>query len=141
MKYTYEPTGSNSSKQNGIAERPNQDLKRMTRSLLRAAGLDSSYWSYAMNHAVYILNCSFHSGIKSTPFFELNNEQPDLSGLNIFGAKCFFTHTKTNTKAMDDIGENGTFLRYTATRKNIYVQSDKTGKYTLLCINPLTRRI
>jgi hypothetical protein len=25
--YAYEPTGTNSSKQNGMAERPNQDLK------------------------------------------------------------------------------------------------------------------
>jgi hypothetical protein len=38
--YAYEPTGTNSSKQNRMAERPNQDLKRTTRCLLHAAGLD-----------------------------------------------------------------------------------------------------
>ena len=81
-----------------------------------------------MNHALYILNRSYHSGIDSTPFYEMNKVQPDLSDLKIFGAKCYFTHTKTNVKAMDDTGEVGTFLGYTATQKNIYAQSDKTGK-------------
>ena len=126
--YTFEPTGSNSSKQNGIAERPNQDLKRVTRALLRAAGLDSSYWSFAINHAVFLLNRSYHSGVKNTPYFLLKNEQPDLSQLRIFGSRCFYTHTKTNTKAMDDTGEVGTFLGYTATMKNVYVRSSATGK-------------
>ena len=62
------------------------------------------------------------------PYFEMKKEQPELNDLKIFGSKCYYTHTKTNTKAMDDTGEAGTFLGYTATRKNMYVQSDKTSK-------------
>ena len=126
--YTYEPTGSNSSKQNGMAERPNQDLKRMTRALLRAADLGPEYWSYAMNHTAYILNRSYHSSIQSTPYYEMHKVQPSLSNLKIFGSKCYYTHTKTNQKALDNPGEAGIFLGYTATEKNIYVQSEKTKK-------------
>ena len=55
-QYSYEPTGTNSSKQNGFAEKPNQDVKRIARSLLHAAGMTSGYWSYALNHAVFLAN-------------------------------------------------------------------------------------
>ena len=125
--YAFEPTGSNSSRQNGIAEKPNQDLKRIVKCLLHASGLHSGYWSYAMHHAVYLANRTFHSSIGMTPFQALHHTQPDLSKLKIFGAKCFFKHTKTNQKDLDIPGEEGIFLGYTATEKNVYVQSTKTN--------------
>ena len=126
--YAYEPTGTNSSKQNGMAEKPNQDLKRITKCLLHAAGLDLSHWSYALNHAVYLSNCLYHSTIKMSPYQAMHNRQPNLSGLKIFGSKCFYKHTKTNQKDLDITGEEGIFLGYTATDKNIYVKSKRTRK-------------
>ena len=127
--YTYEPTGSNSSKQNGMAEKPNQDLKRITKCLLHAAGLDSSYWSYALNHATYLANRTFHNSIQMTPFQAMHNTQPDLSHLKIFGSRCYFKHTKKNQKDLDIAGEVGTFLGYTATTKNVYIQSERTKQF------------
>ena len=125
--YTYEPTGTDSSKQNGMAERPNQDLKRITRCLLHAAGLTSEYWSFAMNHAVFLLNRLYHSTIGMTPHQSMFKTQPNLSDLKIFGSKCYFKHTKKNQKSMDIAGEAGVFLGYTATQKNVYVKSDKSN--------------
>ena len=52
--FILEVTGSNSSKQNGIAERPHQTLAQMIRCMLYSAGLGPEYWSYALLHAVYI---------------------------------------------------------------------------------------
>jgi dUTP pyrophosphatase len=126
FNYTYEPTGSNSSKQNGMAEKPIQDLKRITKCLLHAAGLNSGYWSFAINHAVYIANRTYHSAIKMTPYQAMHNTQPDLSQLKIFGSRCYYKHTKKNQKDLDIAGEVGTFLGYTATMKNVYVQSERT---------------
>jgi dUTP pyrophosphatase len=125
-KYTYEPTGSNSSKQNGMAEKPNQDLKRITKCLLHSAGLDSSYWSFALNHAVFLANRIYHSTIKMTPYQAMHNTQPDMSNTKIFGSRCYYKHTKKNQKDLDISGEVGTFLGYTATMKNVYVQSERT---------------
>ena len=126
--YAYEPTGANSSKQNGMVEKPNQDLKRITKCLLHAAGLDSSHWSFALNHAVYISNRLYHLSLKMSPYQAMYNKQPDLATLKIFGSRCFYKHTKTNQKDLDLAGKEGTFLGYTATNKNIYVKSKQTDK-------------
>jgi dUTP pyrophosphatase len=126
--YAYEPTGTNSSKQNGMAERPNQDLKCTTRCLLRTAGLDSSHWSYAINHAVYLANCIYHSTIKMSPFQAMHHTQPELGHLKAFGSLCYYKHTKTNQKSMDIAGNQGIFLGYTASQKNVYVKSTSTNK-------------
>ena len=139
--YAFEPTGSNSSRQNGIAEKPNQDLKRITKCLLHAAGLHSGYWSYAMNHAVYLANRTLHSTIGMTPYQAMNKPQPDLSALKVFGAKCFYKHTRTNQKDLDIPGEEGIFLGYTATEKNLYVQSIKSRQVLMHCINLLMKHI
>ena len=76
--YIYEPTGSQASAQNGIAEKPNQDLKNMTKSLLHAAGLGTEYWTYALKHSVYLSNRLYHSTIKLTPYQRLRNSPPHL---------------------------------------------------------------
>jgi hypothetical protein len=127
--FTYKPTGSNSSKQNGMAEKPNQDLKRITKCILHAAGLDSSYWSYALNHATYLANRTYHSAIQMTPYQAMHNTQPDLSNLKKFGARCYFKHTKKNQKDLDIAGEVRTFLGYTATTKNVHIQSERTKQF------------
>jgi dUTP pyrophosphatase len=126
--YTYEPTGSNSSKQNGMAERPNQ----VTRCLLHASGLSSAYWSYALNHSNFLLNSTYHSAIGMTPHQAMFKTQLNLSDLKIFGAKCYYKHTKKNQKAMDIAGEAGTFLGYSSTRKNVYVKNDQTSQVHLV---------
>jgi dUTP pyrophosphatase len=58
-----------------------------------------------------------------TPYQALHKTQPDVSRLKVFGAKCFFKHTRTNQKDLDVPGEEGIYLGFTATEKNIYVQS------------------
>ena len=78
---------TNSSVQNGISEKPNQDLKRITQSLLHAAGLSSAYWIYAINHTVFLANRQYHSTIKMTPFQVLRHTQPDLTELRILGGQ------------------------------------------------------
>ena len=96
--WTYEPTGSNSSAQNGIAEKPNQDLKNSCKCLLHAAGLGSQYWSYALNHSVYLANRLLHRTISMTPYQALHHRPPNLSHLRVFGARCYYKYTKKSRK-------------------------------------------
>ena len=87
VNYMLKTTGAHSSAQNGIAEKPNQDLARMMRSMLYGAGLGSEYWSYALRHAVYLKNRLPHTALKyKTPFEAINGTKPDLSKLRVFGA-------------------------------------------------------
>ncbi len=86
--YTLKLTGTKSSAQNGLAEKPNQDLAQTMHALLYSTGLGSQYWSYSLCHAVYLKNRLPHSSNAwISPYQILNNKQPDLSHLKIFGSK------------------------------------------------------
>ena len=68
----------------------------MTQSLLHAAGLSSAYWSYAMNHAVYLYNRLYHSTMHMTPYQKLRHSPPSLKHLRVFGFKVYYKNTKKN---------------------------------------------
>ena len=85
--FQLEQTGSDSSAQNGIAESPNRVYGQMMRCLLYNAELGSEYWSWALQHAVYIKNRLYHSSIKSTPYQQFTGIIPDLSSLLFFRKK------------------------------------------------------
>ena len=80
--YILQTTGSYSSAQNGMDEKPNQDLVQIVRSLLHGAGLGSEYWSYALRHEVYLKNRLPHTALRfKTPYEKMNNKKPDLAHL------------------------------------------------------------
>ena len=82
IKYVLKTTGAHSSAQNGLAEKPNQDLARTMRCMLYGAGLSSKYWSYALRHAVYLKNRIPHTSLQYvTPYEKLMLQKPDLSKL------------------------------------------------------------
>jgi len=56
FQHMVQPTASDASFQNGIAERPNHTLGDMMRSLLMSANLGPEYWSWALLHAIYLKN-------------------------------------------------------------------------------------
>jgi hypothetical protein len=81
FNYKVEPTGADSPSQNGGVERFNQTLGTMTRALLYGASLPAEYWSYALVHSVYLLNCLVHSHTKRTPYEALSGTKSNLSHL------------------------------------------------------------
>jgi dUTP pyrophosphatase len=126
--YTLRSTGAYSSAQNGLAEKPNQDLARMMRGLLYGAGLGSKYWSYALRHAVYLKNRLPHTALSyKTPYEMINGEKPDLSNLRVFGSRVHFMN-KTRQKKLDRMDSVGRFMTYKGTDKIAYVIDDVTGK-------------
>jgi dUTP pyrophosphatase len=126
--YTLRSTGAYSSAQNGMAEKPNQDLARMMRSLLYGAGLGSKYWSYALRHSVYLKNCLPHTALDyKTPYEMINGEKPDMSNIRVFGSRVHFMH-KPRQKKLDKMDNVGRFMTYKGTDKIAYVIDDATGK-------------
>ena len=128
IEYTLKTTGAYSSAQNGLAEKPNQDLGRMMRSLLYSAGLGSEYWSYALRHSVYLKNRLPHASLQwVTPYQQLNGTMPDLSNIRCFGSKVHFMH-KTRQKKLDRMDRVGTFMTYKGTNKIGYIIDDQTKR-------------
>ena len=125
--YILQPTAAYTPKQNGLAERPNRTLGQMTRCLLHSAGLGDEFWSYAILHAVYLKNCLPHTSIKKTPFEAYHCKKPDLSHLRCFGSKVIIRNHKRSRK-LHMKGQEGYFLHYTGTDKNIVYLDAKTHK-------------
>ena len=53
---------------NGVAERRNRTLLDMVRSMMSKAGLPKSFWGYALETAVYILNRVPSKSVEGTPY-------------------------------------------------------------------------
>ena len=125
-----EPTGADDPAQNGKAERPNQTLARMIRSMLYTAGLGHEYWSYALLHAVYIKNRLPHSAhdMKRSPYEALTGLKPNLSQLRVWGCRVNVKIPGKRRAKLDDLSATGIFLRYTATDKNIVYLDLKTNQ-------------
>jgi hypothetical protein len=103
VNYQLRTTGAHSSAQNGLAEKPNQDLARMMRAMLYGAGLGSEFWTYAIRHAVYLKNRLPHVSLNmTTPYEALNKTKPDLSRLRVFGSRVHFMHNQRAKKARQD---------------------------------------
>ena len=111
-----------------MAEKPNQDLARMIRSLLFGAGLGSEYWAYAMRHAVYVKNRLPHSSLHYiTPYEKVNKVKPNLGNLRVFGSRVHFLH-KNRQKKLDKIDNVGKFMTYKGNDTLAYVIDDVTGR-------------
>ncbi len=124
--YTLKTTGSDSSAQNGLAEKPNQDLARIMRCLLYSAGFDSRYWSYALRHAVYLKNRLPHSALDNniSPYERMNGKKPDLTRLKIFGSKVQIKDSGKRRTKLDSISTTGRFMTYKGTDKIAYVTNE-----------------
>ena len=67
--------------QNGVAEKRNQTLLEMVRSMMVQANLPISYWGDALLTAAYILNRVPSKSVSSTAYELWTNKKPDLNNL------------------------------------------------------------
>ena len=71
--------------QNGVAERRNMTLLDMVRSLLSYSTLPISFWGYALNTAMYLLNLVHLKSIPKTPVELWIRRKPSMRHLHIWG--------------------------------------------------------
>ena len=77
--FTLEITNSIGSAQNCIAENPNKPYAQIMRCILFGSELRSDYWSWALQHAVYLKNQMIHYTISMSPYEKFTRMKPDLS--------------------------------------------------------------
>jgi len=128
--FLLEPTGAGNPKQNGMAEAPNKTFGRLMRGMLYNAGLGSEFWSYALIHAVYVMNRMPHTkfNMKMSPYESLTGIKPNLSNLKVWGCRVVVKQPIIKKAKLDDISTQGIFLRYTATPKNIVYLDLETNR-------------
>ena len=72
--------------QNRVAERRNRTLQDMVRSMLSYSSLPISFWGYAIETAMYLLNLVPSKTVPKTPTELWKGRKPSLSHIRIWGA-------------------------------------------------------
>ncbi|KAK0576062.1 hypothetical protein LWI29_011265 [Acer saccharum] len=107
--------------QNGVAERRNRTLLDMVRSMLSYSTLPISFWGYALQTAIYILNDVPSKSVPKTPHELWTGRKPSLQHLRIFG--CPAHVLKGKTEKMDSRSETCIFVGYPKETKGYYFYS------------------
>jgi len=126
--YIMEPTASDASFQNGIAERPNRTFGDMMRSLLHGAGLGPEYWSWALVHALYLKNRIPQRSLHTTPYEAYTGKRPNLKHVRVFGSPIIARQPGRRPAKLDSHSSIGIFLGFTATPHNVYYMDTTTKK-------------
>ena len=70
---------------NGVAERRNQTLKDMVRSMVSHSSLPESLWRGALKTTTYILNRVPSKAVNKTPYELWTDKKPSIKHLHIWG--------------------------------------------------------
>ncbi|GJY91981.1 retrotransposon protein, putative, ty1-copia subclass [Tanacetum coccineum] len=73
---------------NGVSERRNQTLLDMVRSMINLTMLPKSFWGYALESTVRILNMIPTKKVKRTPYEIWHGKAPKLSYLRVWGCEA-----------------------------------------------------
>ena len=128
LGYTLEKTATDSSSQNGIAERPHQTFAAMVRCLLYSSSLPITFWADALVYANYINNRLYHSRLDGIPYTEWTGKRANMRHLRAFGAHVTVRRSGHRPTKADPHFYDGRFLRFGATERNIVYFDTKTKR-------------
>ena len=82
--------------QNGVAKRRNKTLLDIVWSMLSYSTLPISFWGYALNTAMYLLNLLPLKSIPKTPVELWNGHKPSMRHLHIWGCPAHVLKGKSD---------------------------------------------
>ncbi len=109
--------------QNGVAERRNKTLLDMVRSLMSFSELPISFWGYALEMTIYILNRVPTKSVSLTPFELWNGWKPSLQHLHVWG--CPAHVRKMNADKLESRTTLCHFVGYPKETKGFYFYDTK----------------
>lgn len=99
--------------QNGRLERKHQHIMNIARALMLQSGLPKYLWSYAISHAVYLLNRTPSKVLNDcSPFQLLFDKLPDLSNLRVFGSLCYVSTLLAHISKFNNRARKCAFLGF-----------------------------
>jgi transposase InsO family protein len=96
--------------QNGRAERFNQTIANIMRSLMFTYKLHDSLWGHAMLYACMLYNIRMHKTQKKTRYEVFSGKVPDLSNFRTFGCKVYARVADTARNKLEPKYQLGIFL-------------------------------
>ena len=119
LGYILQKTATDSSSQNGLAERPHQTLATMVRCLLYGASLPVTFWADALVYANYLNNRLYNLGTQKIPYTSWTGNRAQVQHLRAFGSHVSVKRSGNRPTKTDPHYYNGRFLRFGATDRNI----------------------
>ena len=119
-------TAPGTPQQNGVAERRNRTMLDMMRSMLSNASLSKSFWGYALQTSVYLINRIPSKSIPKTPFELWTGHKPSLRHIRIWGCKAHVKKAKVDK--LESRTELCLFVGYPKETKGGYFYSLKDNK-------------
>lgn len=99
IKSVYKTTTTPETPQhNPYAERINRTILDPVRTILEESGLSRQYWTFAVEHVLYVKNRIPHSALNgSSPYELLTKKKPSLNHIRVFGCAAFlYNHHRTS---------------------------------------------
>ncbi|KAK2983322.1 hypothetical protein RJ640_016060 [Escallonia rubra] len=116
---------------NGVVERKNRSIVKMTRSMLKSKNLPKEFWAEAVDCAVYLSNRSPTRSVwNQTPQEAWSGYKPSVSHLKVFGSIAYVHVPDQQRKKLDDKSEKFIFIGYSQESKGykLYNPVDKKMK-------------
>lgn len=126
--YVLEKTATDTSAQNGIAERPHRTLGEMTRCLLYSAQMSIIFWADAMVYSAYIYNRLYHETIEDVPYNAWTGKRANIKHMRAFGSRVIVKKSGPRPTKGDPHYYDGRFLRFTSTDRNLVYYDDVTHR-------------
>jgi hypothetical protein len=99
--------------QNGRVESKHQDLLNVGRALLFQANLPKTFWSFAIQHATYLINRLPSTVLQHKSPYELLHGTPfSLENLKVFGSLAYASTLKNNRTKLEPRSRKCIFLGY-----------------------------
>jgi len=115
--------------QNAIVERKHQHILNVTCSILFQSNMPLIFWSYAVNHAVHLINTTPSVAIDNRiPYDLLHGKMPDITSLKVFGCFCYVSSLDRNRNKFNPKSRKCMFLGYKQGIKGYIVFDIKHGK-------------
>nr|GEZ75879.1 hypothetical protein [Tanacetum cinerariifolium] len=113
-------------KQNGVVERQNRTLVEAARTMLVALQLSLFFWAEAIATACYTQNRSIIiSTHGKTPYHIINDRNPLITYLHIFGCICYITRDGENLDKMKEKGDQCILVGYSTQSKGYCVYNKR----------------
>ncbi|RDX71714.1 hypothetical protein CR513_48894, partial [Mucuna pruriens] len=112
---------------NGVAERRNQTLKDMVRSMISHSSLPESLWGEALKTAVHILNRVPTKAVNKTPYELWTGKKPSINHFHIWGCLAEARPYRPHERKLDSRTVSCYFVGY-AKRSRGYKFYDPTSR-------------
>jgi transposase InsO family protein len=99
--------------QNARVERKHQHILNVGRALLFQSKLPKSYWTYAVSHAVFLINRVTTPLLHhKSPYQMLHDSIPDPNVFKVFGCLCFASTLQAHRTKLQPKARKAVFLGY-----------------------------